>query len=309
MTLSPVALSTGVTLDVRDSGPRDAPALVFLHGFPENHRSWRHQIAHLEARFRCIAPDQRGYGRSSKPAEVADYAIEHLVADVFALADALGIAHFTVIGHDWGGIVAWVVAMAGQHNGRVDRAIIANAPHPAFFARLQFLDSRQRRASQYIRAFRDRANDPLVRRHGLGAMLVRAFAGWDIPADFDAECAATMLAQGMEPAERNILLAQWADPTTAFAMLNWYRASPIDVPALDQPYALPADWAPPPLPRLTLPVQVIWGMDDNALVPANLDGLGDWVADAAIAPIPGVGHFVTWQAPEAVSAEIARFLA
>src|SRR3546814_7893200 len=92
-----VALSTGVELDVVDMGPKDAPALIFLHGFPESHRTWRRQIAHFSDRFRCVAPDQRGYRGSSKPQEVEAYTPDKLIGDVFLLADALGIGKFTIV--------------------------------------------------------------------------------------------------------------------------------------------------------------------------------------------------------------------
>src|SRR3546814_3554524 len=86
-----VVLATGVELDTVDMGPKDAPALIFLHGFPESHRTWRHQLPHFSDRFRCIAPDQRGYRGSSKPRDAADYTPDKLIADIFALADALGV--------------------------------------------------------------------------------------------------------------------------------------------------------------------------------------------------------------------------
>ena len=117
--LKRVALANGMELEVWEEGPKDAPALIFLHGFPESHRTWRHQIAHLAPRFRCIAPDLRGYGGSSRPAEVAAYATPALVGDVFALADALGVERFAVLGHDWGGMLAWLVAAADAAGGLV----------------------------------------------------------------------------------------------------------------------------------------------------------------------------------------------
>src|SRR3546814_5437020 len=95
-------------------GPRDAPVLIFLHGFPESHRTWRHQLPHFATRFRCIAPDQRGYRGSSKPQDAESYTPDKLIADIFALADALGVGQFTVVGHDWGGAIAWGVALGGQ---------------------------------------------------------------------------------------------------------------------------------------------------------------------------------------------------
>ena len=301
-----VALASGIALDVLDQGPADAPALLFLHGFPEDHRTWRHQIAHLAGRFRCVAPDLRGYRGSAKPRDVADYAPEKLVADVFQLADALGLGRFTVVGHDWGGALAWLVATLGQGT-RVDRAIIANAPHPVLFQARQWTDPTQRAASQYIRAFRDPANDALVKAHGLGPLLVKAFGGRDFD-NLAPEQRARVLALATDPDLRDERLTDWSDSATAFAMLNWYRASPIDVPPLDAPYGLGPDRAVRVLPQLTMPTLVIWAEDDIALPPVNLAGLEDHVRDLTVVRVPGCGHFVTWQAPDAVNAAIDAFL-
>jgi len=290
-----LALPTGIELDVIDEGPRDAPALVFLHGFPESHRTWRHQIAHFKDRFRCIAPDQRGYRGSSKPAEVADYAPGKLIADVFQLAEALGISQFTVVGHDWGGAIAWGVALLGQQTGTVTRAVIANAPHPALFQKLLWLDREQRAASQYMREFRDTANDELVRAGGLGALLLKAIK-WG-------------RSDKLEPAEREAQLTDWQDRDAAFAMLKWYRASPIEVPPLDASYALPADWHEPPLPPLTIPTLVIWGMADKALPPCNLDGMDAIIPNLTLHPVPGAGHFIPWEDPAAVNTAMDAFFA
>tara|TARA_R110002072_G_scaffold38314_14_gene110959 strand:- start:398 stop:1294 length:897 start_codon:yes stop_codon:yes gene_type:complete len=289
-----VTLANGIELDVVDEGPRDAPVLIFLHGFPESHRTWRHQVAHFSKNFRCIAPDQRGYRGSSKPPEVSDYSPDKLVSDIFLLADALGIERFTVIGHDWGGAIAWGVALMGQMNGRVTRAVVANAPHPAIFQRLLYTDPVQREASQYMRGFRDPANDALVREHGLGGILLQEIR-WDAP-------------DKMEPEERARLLEEWQDRDAAFAMLNWYRASPIDIPAPDESYELPEGWTPPPLPPLTIPTLVIWALDDLALPPENLAGLDEVVKDLTLVEVPDCGHFVPWEAPGAVNAAIEEFL-
>ena len=118
MNIEQISLSTGVTLDVMTAGNPAHPALILLHGFPENNRTWRHQIAHLADRFHCIAPNQRGYGRSSKPSDVSDYGADKLTADIFALADALGVGRFTIVGHDWGGAIAWSVALNGHRTRR-----------------------------------------------------------------------------------------------------------------------------------------------------------------------------------------------
>jgi pimeloyl-ACP methyl ester carboxylesterase len=294
-----VTLASGIELDTVDIGPgkiegADAPTLIFLHGFPESHRTWRHQIAHFSCRYRCIAPDQRGYRGSSKPRDVSAYAPDKLIGDVFQLADALGVGRFTIVGHDWGGAIAWGVALGGQANGRVGRAVIANAPHPATFQKLLWTNPQQRASSQYMRAFRDPANDALVREHGLAGMLFKAFGG---------ERAMTM-----EEDERDALLADWQDRDAAFGMLNWYRASPMDVPAPDAPLELPEGSALQ-VPKLTIPTLVIWAMDDLALPPVNLDGLEDYVTDLTIERVPDCGHFVPWEAPDKVNAAMEAFLA
>lgn len=290
-----VKLASGIELEVVDTGPRDAPVLLFLHGFPESHRTWRHQIAHFAREYRCIAPDQRGYRGSSKPQEVDAYTPDKLIGDVFQLADALGVERFTIVGHDWGGAIAWGVALTGQANGRVTRCVIANAPHPAIFQKLLFTNPVQREASQYIRGFRDPANDALVREHGLAAILMQEIR-WDRPAQ-------------MEAAERDALLADWQDRDAAFGMLNWYRASPITVPPADAPFAAPDGWTPPQLPNLTIPTLVIWAMEDLALPAENLDGLDRLVDDLTVEEVYGCGHFVPWEAPGAVNAAMDAFLA
>lgn len=288
-----VTLASGIELDVLDEGPQDAPALIFLHGFPESHRTWRHQWPHFAGRFRCVMPDQRGYRGSSKPPAVADYEPAKLIGDIFQLADALGIASFTVVGHDWGGAIAWGVALLGQANGRVTRAVIANAPHPGLFQKLLYTDATQRAASQYMREFRDPANDELVRAHGLGGLLLKAIK-WG-------------RSDALEEAERNAQFADWQDRDAAFAMLNWYRASPIEVPPLDAPLALPEGWQEPPLPPLMVPTLVVWGMDDHALPPCNLDGMEAIIPNLTIRPLPGVGHFVPWEAPAALNEAMDAF--
>ena len=290
-----VALANGIELDVVDAGPRDAPALVFLHGFPESHRTWRHQIAHFSGRFRCIAPDQRGYRGSSKPDGVENYTPDKLIGDVFLLADALGIARFTIVGHDWGGALAWAVAMRGQGD-RVERAILVNAAHPVIYAKLLWTDPVQRDAGQYMRVYRDTSRDDEIREKGLTALIG------------GTSNAAGALPEG-DPEERAATLADWSDGEAAIAMLNWYRATPLAVPPSDAPYEIPSDAKLPRVPKITIPTLVVWALDDHALTPGNIVGLDEHVADLTLVRVPGCGHFVTWQAPDKVNAAIDAFLA
>ncbi len=290
-----VNLGNGIELDVVDVGPRDAPVLIFLHGFPDSHRTWRHQIAHLSDRYRCIAPDQRGYRGSSKPVGVENYTPDKLIGDIFLLAAALDVKDFTIVGHDWGGAIAWGVALMGQGMGRVSRAVILNAPHPVIFPKLLYTNRVQRQASQYFRLFRDPASDALVEQFGLGGVLLKAFG--ETPEN-----------PKMEPEERAALMEDWQNREAAIAMLNWYRASPMEVLDLDAPYELPAGWTPPAIPKVKIPTLVIWAMDDIALPPENLEGMDELIDDLTVVKVPGSGHFVQWEAPEAVNAAMDEFL-
>lgn len=296
-----LALSTGVELNVWTAGDPANPPIIFLHGFPESHRTWRHQIAAFSDTHYCIAPDQRGYCGSSRPQEVEAYSADKLTADIFALADAMGIGNFTIAGHDWGGAIAWSIALNGQGGapnsawaGRVTCVVIANAPHPLLFQRLLITDMHQRASSQYMRAFRDPANDALVREHGLLGILMK-FVKWD-------------RSPAMEPEERAALLTEWQDRDAAFGMLNWYRATTIHIPAMDEEVALPVMTAAD-FPKLMTPTLVIWAMDDLALPPANIDGINELVPGATIVPVYGCGHFVPWEAPDAVNAAMRDFFA
>ena len=296
-----LSLSTGIEMDAYTAGDPTNPAIIFLHGFPESHRTWRHQIAAFSDRFYCIAPDQRGYRGTSKPQEVSAYTADKLTADIFALADALGVQDFTIAGHDWGGAIAWSVALNGQPGGfnpawagRVSRTIIANAPHPYLFQRLMFTDMHQRASSQYIRAFRDPENDALIREKGLTGLMMKAVK-WDKPSNMPSE-------------ERAALLADWEDRDACFGMLNWYRASALVVPAMDEDVEMPG-FAVDDFPTLNIPTLLIWAMDDLALPPSNIDGIETLVPNVTIEPVHDCGHFVIWEKPEAVNGAMALFLA
>jgi pimeloyl-ACP methyl ester carboxylesterase len=147
-----IGLKTGVSLKVALGGTEGAEPIIFLHGFPESHRTWRHQLHNLERDFYVVAPDQRGFGASDKPEGVEAYRTDRIVADLLALADALRLPRFTLVGHDWGGAVAWSAAF--KHPDRIARLVIINSPHPLVFQRSVIDDEAQRAASQYIRAFR-----------------------------------------------------------------------------------------------------------------------------------------------------------
>ena len=209
------ALPTGVELDVTLGGPPQAPAIIFLHGFPESARTWRHQLADLSRDFRVVAPDQRGFARSSKPKGPEHYTHDKPVADLFALADALGIERFTLVGHDWGGAIAWAAALGNP--ARVERLAIVNAPHPYVFQKAMFDDPGQRAASQYIRAFRV----PGMENHITGNL--DHFFDKTFAEHFGLRATAE---------EKAAYLDEWSQPGAMRAMLGWYRSAGVIVPAV-----------------------------------------------------------------------------
>lgn len=290
-----ISLATGVELDVTLGGPahEDADPIIFLHGFPESHRTWRHQIAALAPDHLVIAPDQRGYARSSKPPHVADYQADRIVADVLALADALGIDRFTLVGHDWGGAAAWLAAFKAPE--RVMRLIILNAPHPLIFQRSLFDDPAQAAASQYMDAFRSPGIED-------------AIAGMSLDTFFDKSFAPHVDMTKVTAEDRAAYIDEWSQPGSLTGMLNWYRAANIVVPKSGETTGRPA-WIDAPFPKLAMPVLVIWGMRDKALLPVQLEGLDALVDDLTLVRVPDAGHFVPWEAPDAVNAAIRTFLA
>ena len=287
-----VPLSTGITLNVALAGDPAAPPVILLHGFPESHRTWRGIVPLLEDRFRLVMPDQRGFAGSDKPQAVDAYRIDHIVADLFALADACRIDRFALVGHDWGGAAAWAAAIRGDP--RLERLAIINSPHPVIFQKSLIEDSGQRAASQYMNAFRTPGFEQSIEAMGYATFFDKTFSNHVnlalIPED-----------------EKRRYIAEWSQPGALTAMLNWYRASSIVVPPPGASVPVP-DWVLAAFPKVRIPTLVVWGMRDPALLPLQLDGLDRLVDDLTIVRLPDAGHFAPWEAPEAVARALAPFL-
>ena len=288
-----VTLRTGVSLNVALAGDELNPAVILLHGFPESHRTWRELAPRLQDRFFLVMPDQRGFAGSDLPQEVDAYRAETLVDDIFALADALSIERFSLAGHDWGGAIAWAAAL--RFDPRILRLAIVNAPHPVVFQRSLIESAEQRDASQYMSSFRSKGFDKMVEAKGFD---------WFFDTTFARHVDTSMINE----TERRQYIADWSRPGAFNAMLNWYRGSRVIVPPPGAAVPVP-DWLLRSFPKLAIPVLVIWGMKDKALLPLQLDGLQELIDDLTIVRLPDVGHFAPWEAGEEVAAALAPFLA
>jgi pimeloyl-ACP methyl ester carboxylesterase len=287
-----ISLATGVTLKVAQGGPAHGEAIILLHGFPESHRTWRHVAPALAEEYRVIVPDQRGFGASDKPVGVEKYKVDETVPDIFALADAYGIDRFTLVGHDWGGAIAWTAAL--KHPERLNRLVIVNAPHPLVFQRSVIEDREQRLASQYIRLFRSPMMEKTIDAMGVDTFFDKSFGSHVDLAQIPA-------------AERQAYIDDWKQEGALTAMLNWYRASELAVPAPEDGEPRPA-WTRGPFPSVKVPTLVVWGMQDKALLPVQLEGLNVLVDDLEVVRIEDGGHFVPWERPEPVIEGIRRFM-
>ena len=287
-----VALSTGVSLNVAFAGTPEAPAVILLHGFPESHRTWREIAPHLSDKFRLVMPDQRGFAGSDRPMEVESYETDTLVDDIFALADALGIERFALVGHDWGGAISWPAAL--RNDPRLTRLAIVNAPHPVIFQKSLIEDSDQRAASQYITAFRTPGFEKAVEAMGYETFFEKSFGGHvDLSLIPDEE--------------RWQYIADWSQPGGMTPMLNWYRSAKVVVPLPGITVPMP-DWVLSAFPTVKVPTLVVWGMRDKALLPVQLDGLERLVDDLRIVRLADAGHFAPWEAPFAVADALRDFL-
>lgn len=292
MRFEKIPLPTGVTLNVGFAGPEDGPAVIFLHGFPESHRTWRGIVPLLEREYRLITPDQRGFAGSDAPQDPADYSTDKIVADLFALVDRLGLENFTLVGHDWGGAVSWAAAL--RNDPRLKRLAIINAPHPVIFQKSLIEDADQRAASQYITAFRAPGFEAAVEAMGWETYFDKSFAG-------HVDLAT------ISPEERAEYLEEWRQPGVFTAMLNWYRGAAVTVPPPGVTVPLP-DFLLRAFPTVKVPTLVVWGIRDKALLPLQLDGLDALVDDLTVVRVEDAGHFVPWERPQAVAAALRTFL-
>ena len=280
-------LPHGISLSCRASGPADAPRIVFLHGFPEGAFVWDEVMAALGARYRCIAPNLRGYERSSAPAGVEAYKPRALMADVAALIEATGGPVALLVAHDWGGALAW--NLAAQQPQLLERLLAINTPHPATFLRDLQHDAAQQRASAYM-SFLCRPDAEALLEANDFARLWRFFGDAD----------------WLDEATKARYRSVWRHGLTG--PLNYYRASPLKPPTPQHPEVMQLA-LPPQFGTVRLPTRVLWGEADHALLPGLLDGLDAFLPQGEIVRVPGASHWIVHERPQLVIDQITGWLA
>lgn len=277
------------------AGDPTKPAILMLHGFPEYSGAFFDLIPHLEQDFFCIAPDQRGYGQSWRPAEVADYAPAKLIADAAAILRHYSPDHpiAAVLGHDWGAAVAY--GLAFRHPELFHQLIIANGVHPIPFQRALAAGGAQSEASRYIEWLRTAGSEQKLVEHDHARMMGIFSKHMDMSWMTEAKSAAYR--------------AAWGTAEQVRGMVNWYRSSTLKVAKPGKPLApedvpnLPAHLLHVPMPHLLL-----WGENDTALLPECYAGLEDHCADLTVQTIAEADHWLLHQKSADVAEHIRHFL-
>ena len=293
----------GVRLHAVKAG--QGPLLLFLHGFPEFWYAWRNQLQEFGKDHLAVAPDLRGYNLSEKPALVSEYRPEVLVEDIRQLADQFRAGRkFVLVGHDWGGALAWAFAMA--YPSYLEKLIIINAPHPAIFNRLLASDPEQQQASQYMLLFRSSNAEEILSDNNYAALV-------------EVVLADLLVTGAIGEADKAAYLKAWSEPGALTGGLNYYRAIALGPPSPGDRQGLPllepasgsgerfADRGRSEL-RVDVPTLVLWGEKDVALVTRNLDGLDQFVRELTVERIPEGSHWVVHEHPRRINAAIRSFL-
>jgi pimeloyl-ACP methyl ester carboxylesterase len=264
-----IQISPGpLTFDALADGPADAQLVLLLHGFPQTSAAWRDQVRALAAAgYRAVAPDQRGYSPRARPTELAAYAMSELVGDVIGLADALGAERFHLVGHDWGGAVAWYVA--GRHPDRLHTVAVVSTPHPEALRRAYVgeLGGDQAERSGYMRFFRQPdSQDRMLENDAAGLRLLFA-------------------ASGMPEGREQPYLEALGTPEALGAALNWYRAASVsDVDGLGP---------------ITIPTLYVWSTGDPALGAEAAEATARFVdGPYRFEVLEGVSHWIAEQVPD-----------
>ncbi len=264
------------TFDAIAAGPEDGRGVLLLHGFPEAAIEWTEQVDALgRAGYRAVAPDQRGYSPSVRPADVRDYQLTDLTGDVLAIADELGWRRFDLVGHDWGAAVAWQVA--GDHPDRVRTLTAVSVPHPTPFGEALREDEDQQLRSHYIQTYRSSAGTAEKQLLAEDALALRRAFDYKIP-----------------PSHLSEYLTRLREEGALTAALNWYRANPL--PRLTAPV-------------ITVPTLYVWSTEDVAIGSAAALATDKWVSAAyRFEMLEDISHWVPEEAPELLTGLLLEHL-
>jgi pimeloyl-ACP methyl ester carboxylesterase len=297
-------LPHGITLSCRAAGQPGRPVLMFLHGFPEAAFVWDELLEHFarpgHGGYRCIAPNLRGYEKSSSPTDVKAYRPKHLVQDIAALIAASTAEKASLDGlvaHDWGGAVAW--NLANQRPELMKRLAIINSPHPGTFLRELKGNEQQQAASAYMNF--------LIRPDAEQRLAERDYARmW--PFFTNGGTGASWLTESVKARYRQVWDGPDGPPGAGLTGgCNYYRASPLRPPGPQDPAAAAVE-LPREMLTIAIPTLVLWGLDDIALPPALIDGLDEYVADLRLEKVPGASHWIVHERPEFVAERLTAFL-
>jgi pimeloyl-ACP methyl ester carboxylesterase len=292
-----VPLPNGIALSCRAAGRPGAPVLLFLHGFPEAAFVWDALLEHFADRYRCVAPNLRGYEESSAPAEVEAYRAKHIVADIAGLIDHLGGRVEALVAHDWGGAAAWNLAV--QRPASLRRLVIVNSPHPATFLRGLQHDPHQQAASAYMNFLCRPDAEALLAENDFARL-------WPFFTNMGAADPQRPGGGWMTDAVKDQYRAVWQ--AGLHGGCNYYRASPLRPPTRpDDPVMALA--FPPEAVTVRVSTLVIWAEDDIALPVSLLDGLDAFVPSMRLVRVPGATHWIVHERPALVAAEIEKELA
>ena len=293
-------LPHGTTLSCRASGLRGQPVLFFLHGFPEGAFVWDEMLAYFSkpenGGYRCVAPNLRGFEKSSAPAEAGAYRPKFLVQDIAALVaiETNGTKPLTcLVAHDWGGAVAW--NFANQHPQLTQRLAIINSPHPGTFLRELKNNRAQQEASAYMNF--------LIREDAEKLLTDNDFARlWQF---LTHEFAGNRGAPWLTKAVKDQYRAVWSHGLRGGC--NYYRSSPLRPPRSEDPAAAAVD-LPKSMLTIAIPTLVVWGMDDAALPPVLIEGLDEYVSDLTLHKVPDASHWIVHEQPALIQNHLNDFL-
>ena len=266
--------SNGVAIHYVDTGPEDAPLIVMIHGFPDFWYTWREQMLALKDDYRVVAMDLRGYNLSDKPDGVENYSLELLSQDIVSVIVDTGRDKATIVGHDWGGAIAWTTAM--QHPQHVENLVILNLPHPRGLSRELANSEAQQRASGYAFFFQQP----------------------DSHKQLSAEQLVTISQSDADEQTKARYLEAFQNSNIE-AMINYYKAN----------YPRPGEQFLEEYPAVQMPVLMFHGLEDQALLPGALSGTWEWVANTlTLVTIPGADHWVQRDAAEEINANLVDWL-